>query len=81
MSEQQGAVLIEDVSARAEIARSPTSRVRIPHAGDSWPIEPLAAHVRRFAILRQQAEASRVTLRNIQDRFSEYLQYVARGIG
>ena len=81
VSEQQGAVLIEDVSARAKIARGPTSHVRIPHAGDRWPIEPLAAHVRRLAIPRQQAEARRVTLRNIQDRFGERLKYGARGIG
>src|SRR4029077_1123791 len=65
MSEQQGTISIKHVSAGAEIARGPTSDVRIPHAGDSWPIEPLAANVRRFAILRQQAKASGVTLRNI----------------
>jgi len=43
--------------------------VGIPHAGDSWPIEPFAATVRRFAISRQEAKASGITLRDIQDRF------------
>src|SRR5688572_22516474 len=70
MSEQQSSILIKYVSARAEIARGPTSDVRIPRARDSRPIESFAANVRRFAIFRQQAKASGVTLRNIQDRFS-----------
>ncbi len=65
MSEQQGTVLIKHVSAGAEIARGPTSDVRIPHARDSWPIEPFAS-----IVLRQQAKASRVTPGDIQDRFS-----------
>ena len=70
VSEQQGAILIKHVSAGPEIARRPTSDVRIPRAGDSWPIKPLAANIRRFTISRQQAKAGRITLRNIQDRFS-----------
>ena len=68
VGEQQRTILIEHVSARPEIARGSTSDVGIPHAGDGWPIEPLAINVRRFAIPRQQAQASGVTLRNILDR-------------
>jgi hypothetical protein len=70
MFEQERAILIKHVSAWAEIARGSASDVRIPHAGDSWPIEPLAVSVRPFAIPRKQAKASRVTLGGIQDRFS-----------
>ncbi len=70
MSEQQRPVLIKHVSARAEIARRPTSDVRIPHAGDSWPIEPLAVSVGPFAIATEQTKASGVTLGDIQNRFS-----------
>ena len=81
MSEQQGTILIEHVSAGAEIARGPTSDVGIPHAGDGWPIEPFAVNVRRFAIPRQQAKASGVTLGNIQDRFSQCLKNGARRVG
>src|SRR6185369_470725 len=81
MSEQQGTVLIEHVSARAEVARGPASSVRIPLTGDGRPIEPPAAYVRRLAILGQQAEASRVALRNVQDRVREYLKYAVGRIG
>src|SRR5438128_1347586 len=42
---------------------------------------PLAADVRRFAIPGQQTQASRVTLRNIQDRFSQCLKYGGGRIG
>src|SRR5688572_21925775 len=66
--------LVNHISAWPEIARGPAPSVRTPHSGDSWPIKPLAANIRRFAILREQAKASRVTLRNIQDRFSERLK-------
>jgi hypothetical protein len=65
MSEQQRTILIKHVSARAEIARGSTSDVRIPQAGDSWPIESFAVRVRPSAISREQAKASGVTLRNI----------------
>jgi hypothetical protein len=69
MSEQQGMILIKHVSAGPEIARGPTSDVWIPHAGDSWPIESFAGSVRPFAIPRQQAKTSGLTLGNIEDRF------------
>src|SRR5579863_231124 len=69
MSEHQRAIAIEHVSAGAEIARGPTPDVWTPHPGDSRPIEPLPADVRRFAIHRQQAKASRVTLSNFKDCF------------
>ena len=69
VGEQQCTILIEHVSAGPEITRGSTSDVGIPHAGDGWPIEPLAINVGRFAVPRQQAKASGVTLRNILDRF------------
>ena len=74
MSEQQRTIGIEHVSAGAEIAKGPTPDVWTPHAGDSWPIEPLPVNVRRFAIPRQQTKASRVTLSNILDCFSQCLK-------
>jgi hypothetical protein len=69
MSEEQSTILIKHVSAGAKIARGPATNVGIPHAGDSWPIEPFAATVRRSAISRQEAKASGIALRDIQDRF------------
>lgn len=69
MFKQQGAILIEHVPAGPEIARGPTSDVVIPHSGDSRPVEPVTANIRRFAIPRQEAKASGVALGNIQDRF------------
>ena len=81
MSEQQRTIAIKHVSAGAEIARGPTPDVWTPHAGDSRPIEPLPASVRRFAILRQQAKASRVTLSNILNCFSQCLKDRARRVG
>jgi hypothetical protein len=81
MSEQEGTILIQHVSTGAEIAGGTSSLVRIPHAGYSWPVKALAAHVRRLAVLRQQAQAGRVALRNIQDRFSERLKDGAGRIG
>ncbi len=38
--EQQGAVAIEHVAARAEVARRASADVRRPHAGDGRPVEP-----------------------------------------
>src|SRR5215472_1405477 len=64
MVEEQGTILIKHVAAAAEVARGPTSNVRIPHACDSRPIEPFAVNVRRLAIPRQQAKASGITLSN-----------------
>src|SRR5258708_36889228 len=81
MSEQQGTILIEHVSAGPEIPRGSPSDMGVPHAGDSWPIEPFTANVRSFSIPRQQAKASRVTLGNIQNRFSQRLENGARRIG
>ena len=78
MGEQQCTIVIEHVSARAKIARSSTSDVGIPHSGDSWPVEPFAVNVRRFAISCQQAKASGVTLGNILDRFCQCLKDGAR---
>jgi hypothetical protein len=49
MGEQEGTILIEHVSARAEVARGPTSDVGIPHSANGWPIEPLALNMRCFA--------------------------------
>jgi hypothetical protein len=70
MPEQEGSILIEHVSARAEITQRLSSDVGIPHAGERWPIKSVAVNVRRFAILRQQAQAGGVTLGNIPDRVS-----------
>jgi hypothetical protein len=69
VSEEQGAILIKHVSAGAKIARGSATDVWIPHAGDSWPVELFAATVWRLAISRQEAKASGVALRDIQDRF------------
>src|SRR5260370_36069249 len=81
MSEQQGTILIEHVSAGPEVARGSPSDMGVPHAGDSWTIEPFAATVRSYSIRRHQAKASRVTLGNIQNRFSQRLKNGARRIG
>src|SRR6476660_813470 len=81
MSEQQRSISIEHVAAGAEIARRATSDVRAPGARDRWPIKPLAANIRRLAIPGQQAKPSGIALRNLQNRFSEYLKYGARRIG
>src|ERR687898_3167095 len=78
MLEQQSAILIEHVSTGAEVARGPTSHVRIPHPGDSWPIKPFAANVGRFAVPCQQAQASGVALCDDQDCFSQCLKYGGR---
>jgi hypothetical protein len=77
MSEQQGTILIKHVSTGAEVPRSSTPDVRIPHAGDSWPIESFAANVRFLAISCQQAKASGVTLGDIQNRISQRLKNAA----
>src|SRR5207253_9343557 len=67
VSEQQGTILIKYVSAGAEVARGSTSDVATPHASASWPIESCAGNVRPFAIPRQQAKASGVTLGNVKE--------------
>src|SRR5579863_10148528 len=74
MGEKEGTILIEHVSARAEVTRGPTSDVGIPNSANGWPIKPLAVNMRCFAVFRQQAKASRVTLGNILDRFSQCLK-------
>src|SRR5260370_25544558 len=74
MSEQQGTILIEHVSAGPEVPRGSPSDMVVPHAGDSWPIEPLAANVRSFSIPPPQAKASRVTLGNIHNPSSHLLK-------
>src|SRR5687767_2079681 len=81
MSEQQSAILVKHVSARSEVARRPTSDVRIPQARDRWPVESFAASVRPFTVARQQAKASGVTLSDIQDFLSQGLEDGARRIG
>ena len=53
--EQQRTVAIEHVAARAEVTRRASADVRLPHAGDRRPVEPLS-------IFRQQADAGRVAL-------------------
>src|SRR4029434_10963282 len=55
--EQQRAVAIEYVAAGTEIARGPAADVRVPRAGDRWPVEGLAAIVGR-----QQTDACGVGL-------------------
>ena len=40
--EQQWAVAIEHIAARAEIARRTAADVRSPHAGDGGPVKSLA---------------------------------------
>jgi hypothetical protein len=66
--------LIEHVSAGAEVPRSTASDMGIPLACDGGPIESFAANVRFFAIPRQQAKASGVTLGDIQNRFRQRLK-------
>src|SRR5262245_42143123 len=68
MSKQEGAILIQHISARAEIARGPSSNVWIPHSANGWPVEPLAVNVRACAVFGQEAEAGGVALRNLLDR-------------
>jgi len=62
---QQGAVAIKHVTAGPEIARCASADVGFPDARDSWPKESFATNVWRFAITRQHANASGVSVRNI----------------
>jgi hypothetical protein len=77
MCEQEGTILVEHISTRAEVPRGTASDMGIPHAGDGGPIKPFAANVRFLAISRQQAKAGGVTLGDVQNGFSQPLKNAA----